>query len=130
MIFHLAIPSSDLERDAVFYQAIGAVLGRKYSTHVVLNFFDHQLVLHKVKVGQTDQEPSMYPRHFGVIAESYEKFTHLVSCFKGGVPPKFIFQDVIWRSRERPEEHCTFFLRDPSNNLLEFKWYKDQRFLF
>jgi extradiol dioxygenase family protein len=28
------------------------------------------------------------------------------------------------------EEHQTFFLVDPSNNLLEFKWYRDAHMMY
>lgn len=130
MIFHLAIPSADLDRDVAFYEKIGAVAGRKYNTHAVINFFGDQLVLHRVKPGMEDQDPKMYPRHFGLVMDSYVEFTRIVDLVTTGLPSKNIFQPVSWRNKDKPEEHVMFFLRDPSNNLIEFKWYKDRRFLF
>ena len=130
MVFHLAIPSSDLNRDALFYQMIGAEIGRKYPSHIVMNFFNMQLVIHKVMPGEVDQEPKMYPRHFGVIFDEQATFLRKVAEFKNTVPHRYVFQDMMKRNMGKAEEHSTFFLKDPSNNLIEFKWYKNTNALF
>jgi extradiol dioxygenase family protein len=39
-------------------------------------------------------------------------------------------QPGIVRFSGRPEEHLTFFLKDPSNNLIEFKIYNNEEWIF
>jgi len=34
------------------------------------------------------------------------------------------------RFKDAVEEHLTFVLRDPSNNLIEFKHYRDPRMMY
>jgi extradiol dioxygenase family protein len=121
MIFHLAIPSRNLAESESFYLKIGANLGRKYKTHIVLDFFGHQLVCHKSDLW--DRHLSMYPRHFGVIIEDLKTLKLL---YKGWQCAPFLFERFFTRNPGKREEHCTFFLRDPSNNIIEFKWYKNK----
>ncbi len=46
--FHLAIPVQDIEKSKNFYkEVLECSEGRSSSTWVDLNFFGHQLVLHK-----------------------------------------------------------------------------------
>ena len=62
----------------------------------------------------------MYPRHFGITFRDREGFdVMLARAREGGAQ---FFEEVFVRFEARPEEHLTFFLLDPSNNVLEFKW--------
>lgn len=49
-----------------------------------------------------------------------------------GMPTKKLnfYSEPFIRFEDRPEEHRTFFLIDPSNNLLEFKYYKKQEMMY
>ncbi len=125
MIFHLAIPAYDLELSSTWYNQLGCKICRIYKTHITMDFFGHQVVLHKVD--ELPPEPQMYPRHFGMNMECdefeniYEVATHRKLEF---------FQEVFVRHEGLPEEHESFLLRDPSNNLVEFKYYNDQMMNF
>src|ERR1700744_4944415 len=112
MIFHLAIPCKDVNESIFFYQNLGANLGRKYDHSAILNFYDTQLVIHLS--GKWDREPTMYPRHFGVIMKSYDELYELWNRWQFA---KFIFEEMFCRYKGEPAEHHTFFLQDPSNNL-------------
>lgn len=125
MIFHLAIPSRDLDESAEFYQKLGAYIGRKYSTHIVMDFLDAQIVCHQS--GEWDRELKMYPRHFGVVLPSKSALEQL---WQRWCHAKFIFEEYFIRHEGKQEEHHTFFLKDPSNNIIEFKWYKNSSSVF
>ncbi len=40
------------------------------------------------------------------------------------------FKEPFIRFEGMQEEHTTFFLKDPSNNLIEFKHYKNERMIY
>lgn len=127
-IFHLAIPSRDLAESKEFYEKLGAEVGREYKTHIVLKFYGCQLVIHKAD--EWERMPKMYPRHFGIIIEPdhdevFAKFLHWQKEY-----PERIFEDLFTRHEGSHEEHTTFFLIDPSNNVIEFKSYKNHLAIF
>jgi extradiol dioxygenase family protein len=126
-VFHLAIPMADLDEAEAFYVAgLGCKLARRYDDRITLDFFGDQLVCHLSD--QTDPDPALYPRHFGVTflrLEDFDRLVHLVELRKLAV-----FQEVRHRFEGRAEEHLTTVLRDPSNNLLEFKHYLDPRMMY
>lgn len=121
MIFHLAIPVQNLKEACNFYNELGAKTGRVYKTHVVLDFFDTQLVVHCSDMW--DRSPKIYPRHFGIILDAKVQLDLLWHKFKNRA---YVFEELFQRNAGKPEEHWTFFLKDPSNNLVEFKWYKNE----
>ena len=121
IILHLAIPASDINESVEFYLKLNAKLGRRSSEWAILNFFNLQLVLHKNQ--DVDANPNMYPRHFGVIVDSDSKLLHYHDLAKQN-KLKF-FQECFSRFAGDLAEHKTFFLCDPSNNLIEFKWYRN-----
>lgn len=117
MIFHLAIPAVDLDDSVKFYEKLGATVGRKYETNVILNFMGIQLVLHKCRPEDVDQEPKMYPRHFGFVLPWLE-YSDLFTKWHSSA----FYKDIV-RYKGARGEHQSFFLCDPSNNLIEFKYY-------
>ena len=72
--FHLAIPVSDLQASLIFYEdMLGCGRGRESADWVDLNFYGHQLVLHRVTTTEgpsasnpVDGEQVPVP-HFGVV---------------------------------------------------------------
>lgn len=127
MTFHLAIPSGDLDQSIRFYKALECKIGRRYPTHVVINFFKSQLVLHKSD--EWSRVPKMYPRHAGVIFDTEGELRGAWAfCQKLTLDYNPIFEPYFVRNSGEPEEHHTFFIKDPHNNLIEFKWYKDPKF--
>ncbi|SET67983.1 hypothetical protein SAMN05216389_12038 [Oceanobacillus limi] len=121
-IFHLAIPCKDLEETVWFYEKLGCKLARRYDDRVTFDFFGDQVVCH-LSPENIDEKPTMYPRHFGITFLEKEAYDQaLESATKEEL--KF-FQKPMVRFRGKQEEHMTFFLIDPANNLLEFKYYHD-----
>lgn len=126
-VFHLAIPCADLDAAKDFYEKLGCHVARRYDDRITLNFFGDQVVCHLCPEG-IDPEPKMYPRHFGVtFKERAEYDAALANAQTHGL--KF-FTEPFVRFGGKREEHHTFFLIDPSNNLLEFKYYHDSGMMY
>lgn len=70
---------------------------------------------------EIEQYPKMYPRHFGRTFLDKSDFERIVeSAEKYNV--KFLEKPSI-RFPDRVEKHLTLALLDPSNNVIEFKYY-------
>lgn len=125
--FHLAIPATDLDEAFTFYvTGLGCKLARRYDDRITLDFFGDQVVCHLSD--RIDHEVEMYPRHFGVTfreQDDFDRLEHLAG--HRGLP---FFAKPFTRFEGLVEEHRSFVLRDPSNNLLEFKWYADPRMMY
>jgi extradiol dioxygenase family protein len=125
--FHLAIPARDLDEAQQFYvTGLGCKLARRYDDRITLDFFGDQLVCHLSDT--IDADPDLYPRHFGITfarAEHFDDLLRLVELRKITV-----FRPLARRFEGLVEEHRTIVLRDPSNNLLEFKHYVDPRMAY
>ncbi|WP_409288327.1 VOC family protein [Peribacillus sp. SCS-37] len=126
-VFHLAIPCRELNETAEFYEKLGCRTARRYEDRVTLDFFGDQVVCH-LSPSEIDEKPSMYPRHFGITFTEEEEFHRTYQQAKEQALP--LFQDLMVRFKGKREEHITFFLADPSNNLLEFKYYHDPEMVY
>ena len=132
--FHLAFPVIDLESTRTFYtRVLGCTLGRESNKWIDFNLYGHQIVAHyspeectrsnKNKV-DGDKVPS---RHFGVIL-SWDRWEALCQKIKDQkiifmIKPKIRFKNLRG-------EQGTFFIQDPSGNVLEFKSFKDDSMVF
>lgn len=120
-LFHLAFPVHDFELAKIFYHGqLGCQLGRESEHALIFQFGAHQLVAHKIDAPLPPQE-GIYPRHFGLIFMDKKEFDDFIQRInqqqiKYEHPLKIRFQNTRL-------EHHSFFLKDPSNNLLEFKYY-------
>lgn len=120
-LFHLAFPVHDFATAKHFYhEQLGFEIGRESEHALIFQFGSHQLVAHLVKSAPQSQE-GIYPRHFGLIFLDKKEFDSFIEQITDKnidfeIPPKKRFADT-------KIEHHTFFLKDPSNNLLEFKHY-------
>lgn len=121
-IFHLAIPCKELDETVDFYEKMGCKLARRYDDRVTFDFFGDQLVCH-LSPENIDIEPSMYPRHFGITFLDKEEYEQTLAFATEQKLP--FFNKPMVRFEGKKEEHLTFFLIDPANNLLEFKYYHD-----
>lgn len=120
-IFHLAIPSKNLDESKKFYSDVmDCKICREYETHITINFFDHQLVCHKTDEA-IPETTSMYPRHFGINLPE-KIFWNLRKQLSSRI---VFWRQPFMRAEGLPHEHWSFFLKDPSENLIEFKTYKD-----
>jgi len=122
IVFHLAIPSANLDESADFYSRLGCRIARRYDDRVTLELLGHQVVCH-LSPDKIDEIPEMYPRHFGITFTDAALFERMLST---AMERKIkFFREPFIRFKGLPEEHRAFFVIDPSNNLLEFKYYCD-----
>lgn len=128
-VFHLAIPCTDLDAAFTFYVTqLGCKLARRYPDRITLDFFGDQVVCHLSGADKIDPDPQMYPRHFGVTFQERREFDAVLRLAQEREIP--FFQTPMTRFKGKIEEHLTFLLRDPSNNLLEFKYYFDPHMMY
>ena len=127
-VFHLAIPCRDLDETQAFYvDTLGCRLARRYADRITLDFFGDQVVCH-LAPDRVESEPELYPRHFGVTFRKARDFERL--CDRARRSGARFFREPFVRFAGRREEHRTFFLADPSNNLIEFKHYLDPEMMY
>jgi uncharacterized protein len=129
-VFHLAIPAYDLDEAEAFYGGeLGCKLARRYADRITIDFFGDQLVCHLTdRPAAPAGELSLYPRHFGVTFREGRDFDALYElCVQRKIE---FFSDVRVRFEGLVEVHRTFVLRDPSDNLVEFKHYVDHRMMY
>ena len=127
-IFHLAFPIKDIESTLDFYRdKLGFPIDLIEKHRCIINFFGHQVVAH-VSKKNVPEKVEMYPRHFGIITDDEMQFERLLERAKK--TKLSFFQEPFTRFAGTPRAHRSFFLKDPSNNLLEFKWYQNKDLLF
>lgn len=129
-LFHLAIPVKDLKSSELFYAKLGRI-ARRTPVSLIVDFFGHQLVLHH-SPEHCAISRSMYPRHFGLVFKDKTEFANAYQWCK--ISNLEFFTDIdkpgFIRFEGKPEEHQTFFIVDPSNNLIEFKVYVNEEWIF
>ena len=132
--FHLAFPVIDLEETRNFYLVIlGCSLGRESETWIDFNFFGHQIVAHlspedchEIKSNKVDGD-KVPSRHFGVIL-SWKNWESLCGKLKKN-KVQFRINPKI-RFKNEKGQQGTFFIDDPSGNVLEFKSFKHDLMVF
>lgn len=134
-LFHLAFPVTDLEQARSFYgETLGCSTGRESDRWIDFNFFGHQLVAHLVlpedhpaAATNAVDGHAVPASHFGVILDwaVYEEFVARLEAAKA----EFVIEPCL-RFEGRRGEQTTLFIRDPSNNYLEFKAFRDLDMLF
>ncbi len=127
-LFHLAFPVHDLEAAKRFYvDGLGCVLGRESPTAVTFGLAGHQLIAHLAGDTIVPQK-GIYPRHFGLVLTLKEEWQAMADRAK--VHELRFYQQPRRRFADTRIEHFTFFLEDPSGNLLEFKYYLHESAIF
>jgi len=133
--FHLALPVTDLDQTLTFYtDTLGCATGRSSTQWVDLDFFGHQLVLHRVDPGshpvaQTNpvDGKAVPASHFGPIVE-WAAFEALAERLHAA-GTDFVIEPYV-RFEGKKGEQATMFVADPSGNHLEFKAFRDIGMLF
>lgn len=127
-LFHLAFPVHDLDAAERFYvDGLGCLVGRRSKQAITLGLAGHQLVGHLV-ADRPVQQQGIYPRHFGLVFLSQSDWQALADRAKAkGLS---FYQQPRVRFPGTRLEHRTFFLEDPSRNLLEFKQYTHETAIF
>jgi len=102
-------------------------MARRYADRITLDFFGDQLVCH-LSPEKTESQATPYPRHFGVTFRERADFDRLLSRVdRQGL--EFVERPFA-RFEGKPERHLAFFLADPSNNVLEFKYYFESEMMY
>ncbi|MDF0551931.1 VOC family protein [Kamptonema sp. UHCC 0994] len=128
VIFHLAFPVADIAQTKAFYgDGLGCEIGRESPNSLILGLCGHQIVAHVSHEPLTPQR-GIYPRHFGLVFTSEADWEALLerSQQKG----LQFYQQPKLRFVGLPTEHRTFFLIDPFDNILEFKYYRETEAIF
>ena len=127
-VFHLAFPIHDFEATLRFYvDGLGCAVGRRSKHAMTFSLAGHQLVAH-LAAEQPSKQQGIYPRHFGLVFLSQQDWQALVDQAKAkGLT---FYQQPRVRFPGTRIEHRTFFLEDPSHNLLEFKHYTHESAIF
>lgn len=127
-LFHLAFPIHDVEATLRFYvDGLGCTVGRRSKQAVTLGLAGHQLVAHVVPE-QSSKQKGIYPSHFGLVFLSEQEWQELADRAKA--KELSFYQQPRMRFPGTRIEHRTFFLEDPSHNLLEFKHYTNESAIF
>ena len=132
-LFHLAIPVLDLGAAKDFYiNILGCSKGRSSAKWIDFNFYGHQLVCHEVKQSinknMNDVDGNNIPvPHFGIILD-WNEF-HSLSTDLQSKNINFIIEPTI-RFKGKVGEQAIMFLRDPSDNAIEFKSFKNNDEVF
>ncbi len=128
VLFHLAFPSHDIAAAKRFYvDGLGCTLGRESQHAIIFGLAGHQVVAHL----ETDLLPppkSIYPRHFGLIFLFKDSWDALLT--QAQAQKLSFYQQPRVRFPGTTLEHHTFFLEDPSRNILEFKHYLEESAIF
>lgn len=97
------------------------------------NFFGHQISAHLINkknnlspTNIVDQQ-NIPIRHFGIILE-WDDWISLSKKFKK-LNLSFIVEPYI-RFKNKKGEQATMFIKDPSDNILEFKSFKENESIF
>lgn len=121
VLFHLAFPVYDFQLTKHFYvDQLGCRLGRESEHALIMEFGSHQIVAHKVETVLEEQQ-GIYPRHFGLIFLIQKEFAEFIERLNQQKMPYEV--PLKTRFPNTRIEHQSFFLKDPSTNLLEFKYY-------
>ena len=132
--FHLAFPVYDIQKTIDWYVSyLNCSVGRKSKRWVDFNFYGHQISAHlidqknkKDKINLVDGK-KIPSRHFGIILEM-DDWKNLVT-YLNEKKINYIIKPNI-RFKGQTGEQATFFIKDPSNNVLEFKAFQNDNKIF
>ena len=131
--FHLAIPVKEITTTRSFYRDIlGCKEGRSSDDWVDFDFFGHQLVIHikddkkNIEVENKVDDKYVPVPHFGLVLE-WNLFSEFEKRIRSHV--EFIIEPYV-RFEGLPGEQKTMFFKDPCDNALEFKSFKDFNQIF
>jgi len=127
-LFHLTFPITNIAQTKEFYvSGLGCQLGRENSQAIILDLYGHQLVAHMTDELLTPQK-GIYPRHFGLVFIDEADWKMLLERVQ--IKQLSLYQQPKQRFVGTPLEHRTFFLSDPFDNLMEFKFYAHRSAIF
>jgi extradiol dioxygenase family protein len=124
LIFHLSIPTADLNESAHFYEhVLGASIGRRTDDWLDVLLWGHQLTLQRTpsEVVPLSQQGK---RHFGFVLP-WSEWEQIAGRMKAsGVR---LLEDPRVLNAGAQDEQAKIYLEDPSHNVIELKAYRDIR---
>ena len=127
VLFHLAFPVHDLDAARDFYvDGLGCEAGRRSEHSLILNLRGNQIVAQLTP--DIPRQKGIYPRHFGLVFREKKDWDELWARVRNRNLK--VYMEPKQRFPGKPIEHHTFFLEDPSGNLLEFKHYVNKAAIF
>ena len=115
--FHLSFVVPDKERARSFYiDTLGCSLGRDNKTWFDILFFGHQLTIHQA----SEKQPAFIINHFGPILTKDEWLEVVQKCKNDEI--EIILAETI-TNEAKQDESGKLIVKDPSGNILEFKYY-------
>jgi hypothetical protein len=130
--FHLAFRVDDLESTRAFYVGLlGCGQGREAANWIDFDFFGHQISAHlgprPTDVLMTRVDGEEVPLcHFGAVLD-WADWGSLADRIGAG--SEFVVTPHV-RFEGEPAEQGTFFVADPSGNVLEFKSFRHRTAMF
>lgn len=132
--FHLAFSVKNIEETKRFYvDVLGCAVTKSTDHWLNINFFGHQLSIHenphmkneKITITVEGKEVPLY--HFGVILkkEDWERLAERLEKAK----VKFLIAPKLKHEKQVCEQ-AIMFLKDPSDNGIEFKCFTDPKHIF
>ncbi len=116
--FHLSFTVPNLrEAEAFYIDLLECKKGRDTGDWIDVIFYGHQLTIHQ----ENEEMHSQAIDHFGVILEKDEWLTVLEKIQRIGA--EFVLSPST-PTAENNSESGKFIIKDPANNLIEFKFYK------
>ena len=132
--FHLAFPVYNIDETIKWYtNTLNCSIGRQSMRWVDFNFFGHQISAHKIEEKKESLETNSVDghnipsRHYGIIMNMNDWETLVVDLQNKKI--QFIIEPNT-RFKDEKGEQATFFIKDPSNNVLEFKAFKNDKMIF
>lgn len=121
-VFHLSFPVRSLAEAKQFYRhVLGASIGRDTGTWADLLLFGHQLTVHE-RPAEVLAPDARGVRHFGAILP-WSDWEALAERIRGAGWP-FATAPAVQHTGSSHEQG-KFLISDPSDNLIEFKAYRD-----
>jgi len=116
--FHLSFVVPELRLVEEFYvKFLGCKKGRDTGQWIDIIFFGHQLTIHQ----ETELMKAQSIDHFGIILE---KIDWLSIVEKVGVENMPFILSPNLKTNDDSSESGKFIIKDPANNLIEFKFYQ------
>ena len=131
--FHLAFPVRSMRETKSWYTNIlGCSIGRESERWIDFNFFGHQISAHLSEesdlITHNNVDNQKIPsRHFGIILTPSE-WRNLAKRLID-LKVEFIIEPHT-RFKGEKGEQSTLFIKDPSDNFLEFKSFKNDGMIF
>tara|TARA_Y100000588_G_C13404891_1_gene564858 strand:+ start:58 stop:483 length:426 start_codon:yes stop_codon:yes gene_type:complete len=132
--FHLAFPIYSLDITIKWYTNIlGCTIGRQDVKWVDFNFYGHQISGHLIDEDNIRLQTNIVDgknipaRHFGIILKMNEWKKLSEKLISKNI--EFIIKPNI-RFKGQKGEQSTFFIKDPNENVLEFKSFKNDEMIF